>query len=157
CGVTQRMSSSAAKPELRPGSLIAGKFKLQKQLGRGAAGVVWSAVNVATSRQVALKLLLRPEPKARERLLREAKAAGALKHPNIVDVYDVIVADDGSPALVLEFLEGHTLQQLITERAPLPQIEAAAIGRDVARGLAIAHASGIVHRDLKPANIFLHS
>ena len=150
------MSPQAAKTELRPGSLISGKYRLQRQLGRGASGAVWSAVNVATSRKVALKVLLRPEPKARERLLREAKAAGALKHPNVVDVYDVIVADDGSPALVLEFLEGQTLEQLIAERAPLPELEVAAIARDVARALGVAHASGIVHRDLKPANIFLH-
>jgi len=136
--------------------MVAGKYKLQRQLGRGAWGVVWAAVNVTTSRVVALKLLLRPEPRARERLLREARAAGALKHPNVLDVYDVVTAEDGSPALVLELLEGQTLKELIHERAPLPQGEVAAIGRDVARGLAIAHASGIVHRDLKPANIFLH-
>ncbi len=150
------MPSQASKTELRAGSLLAGKYKLQRQLGRGASGAVWAAINVATSRQVALKVLLRPEPKARERLLREARAAGALKHPNVVDVYDVILAEDGSPALVLEFLEGQTLEQLIFERSPLPPVEVAAIGRDVSRALAVAHASGIVHRDLKPANIFLH-
>ncbi|MFO0592287.1 MAG: protein kinase [Polyangiaceae bacterium] len=150
------MPSQASKTELRAGSMIGGKYKLQRQIGRGASGAVWSAVNVATSRQVALKVLIRPEPKARERLLREARAAGALKHPNVVDVYDVIVAEDGSPALVLEFLEGMSLEQLIFERAPLPPIEVGMIGRDVARALAVAHASGIVHRDLKPANIFLH-
>jgi serine/threonine protein kinase len=147
---------SHGKREYRPGAVLAGKYKLQRQLGRGAAGMVWAAVNVTTSRQVALKLLLNPEPKAKERLLREARAAGALKHPNVVDVYDVIVTEDGSPGLVLELLEGQSLQDLITERAPLPPAEAAAIARDVARALTIAHASGIVHRDLKPANIFLH-
>ncbi len=150
------MPPQASKTELRAGSLLSGKYKLQRQLGRGASGAVWAAINVTTSRQVALKVLLRPEPKARERLLREARAAGALKHPNVVDVYDVIVAEDGSPALVLEFLEGQTLEQLILERAPLPPVEVASIARDVARALAVAHASGIVHRDLKPANIFLH-
>ena len=136
--------------------MLAGKYELEKQLGRGAAGAVWAAVNVVTKRRVALKVLLDPEPRAAERLLREARAAGALKHPNVVDVYDVIVAEDGSPVLVLELLCGQTLEDLIRERAPMAQHEVAPIGRDVARALAVAHASGIVHRDLKPANIFLH-
>jgi serine/threonine protein kinase len=150
------MPSRPSKREYRSGTVLAGKFKLQRQLGRGAMGMVWSAINIATSRQVALKLLLNPDPKSKERLQREARAAGALKHPNVVDVYDVIETEDGSPVLVLEMLEGQTLQQVMSERAPLPQKEVAAIGRDIARALAVAHASGIVHRDLKPANIFLH-
>ncbi|MEZ4293679.1 MAG: protein kinase [Polyangiaceae bacterium] len=150
------MPPSPANPPLKPGALVAGKYRLQKLLGRGAAGVVWSAINVTTSRKVALKLLIKPEPKLCERLLREARAAGALHHPNVIDIYDVTELSDGSPVLVLELLEGQTLQQLIDERAPLPSREVASIGRDVARALAVAHASGIVHRDLKPANIFLH-
>ena len=150
------MPPPLAKSQLRPGALLAGKYRLLQMLGRGASGVVWSALNTTTSRKVALKLLLKPDPKQRERLLREARAAGALHHPNVVDVYDVTSLDDGSPVLVLELLEGQSLQQVVDERGPLPQREAAEICRDVARALAIAHASGIVHRDLKPANIFLH-
>lgn len=150
------MPVQPAKSPLKPGALLAGKYRLQKLLGRGAAGVVWSATNITTSRKVALKLLLRPEPKQRERLLREARAAGALHHPNVIDIYDVTELPDGNPVLVLELLEGQTLQQLMDERAPLPSREAAGIGRDVARALAVAHASGIVHRDLKPSNIFMH-
>lgn len=150
------MPPNPAKSPLKPGALLAGKYRLLKMLGRGAAGVVWAATNVATSRNVALKLLLRPEPRQRERLLREARAAGALHHPNVIDIYDVTELADGNPVLVLELLEGQTLQELIDERAPLPAREAAGIGRDVARALAVAHASGIVHRDLKPSNIFMH-
>ncbi|MBK8256139.1 MAG: protein kinase [Polyangiaceae bacterium] len=150
------MPPSPAKPSLVPGALVAGKYRLQNLLGRGAAGVVWSAVNVATSRKVALKLLIKPEPRQCERLLREARAAGALHHPNVIDIYDVTSLPDGSPVLVLELLQGQTLQEVIDARAPLATQEAASIGRDVARALSVAHASGIVHRDLKPANIFLH-
>ncbi len=145
-----------AKSALRPGALLAGKYRLSHLLGRGASGVVWSAVNTATSRRVALKLLLKPEPTQRERLLREARAAGSLEHPNVVDVYDVTSLDDGSPVLVLELLEGQSLQKLLDTRGPIPEREAAAIGRDIACALAVAHRRGIVHRDLKPANIFLH-
>lgn len=150
------MPPSPAKSTLAPGALVAGKYRLQSLLGRGAAGVVWSAVNVATSRKVALKLLIKPEPRQCERLLREARAAGALHHPNVIDIYDVTSLPDGSPVLVLELLQGQTLQEVIDARAPLGTKEAASIGRDVARALSVAHASGIVHRDLKPANIFLH-
>ena len=145
-----------AKSALRPGALLAGKYRLSHLLGRGASGVVWSAVNTSTSRRVALKLLLKPEPTQRERLLREARAAGSLEHPNVVDVYDVTSLDDGSPVLVLELLEGQSLQKLLDSRGPIPEREAATIGRDIACALAVAHRRGIVHRDLKPANIFLH-
>ena len=145
-----------AKSPLRPGALLAGKYRLSHLLGKGASGVVWSAINTATSRRVALKLLLKPEPTQRERLLREARAAGSLEHPNVVDVYDVTTLEDGSPVLVLELLEGQSLQKLLDTSGPIPWEEAAAIGRDIARALAVAHKRGIIHRDLKPANVFLH-
>ncbi|MEZ4295616.1 MAG: protein kinase [Polyangiaceae bacterium] len=136
--------------------LIGGKYLLQKQLGEGAMGVVWSAVNTATGGQVAIKLILRSEPELRARLLREAQACGAIRHKNVVQVYDVGTTDTGDPFLVMELLSGETLAALLARKRRLSPQEASKIARDVARALAAAHAGGIVHRDLKPANIFLH-
>lgn len=140
-----------------PGTLIAGKYRLIKQIGEGAMGVVWSAVNEGTSGEIALKLIWKPEPEYRVRLLREAKACGNVRHKNVIQIHDVGQTDGGDPFLVMELLSGGTLAELLERKRRLPPPEAAAIGRDIARGLAAAHAKGIVHRDLKPANIFLHN
>jgi serine/threonine protein kinase len=140
-----------------PGTLVAGKYRLIKPLGEGAMGVVWSAVNEVTSGEVALKLIWKPEPEYRVRLLREAKACGTVRHKNVIQIHDVGQTDGGDPFLVMELLTGETLADLLARKRRLPPPEAAAIGRDVARALAAAHAKGIVHRDLKPANIFLHN
>ena len=119
-------------------------------------GVVWAATNEATSREVALKLLVRSEPELRSRLLREALACGALKHPNIIDVYDIAQTDAGEPFLVMELLSGETLAQVLEARRRLDVPEAARVAQQVVRALDAAHALGIVYRDLKPANVFLH-
>ncbi|AGP34849.1 hypothetical protein SCE1572_10185 [Sorangium cellulosum So0157-2] len=120
-------------------------------------GVVWAAHNEATSREVALKLLVRPDPELRVRLLREARACGAVSHRNIVDIYDADETEQGDPFLVMPLLSGETLSSLLKRKRKLEVPEAARIGRDIARGLAAAHERGIVHRDLKPSNIFLHT
>ncbi|EYF00354.1 serine/threonine-protein kinase [Chondromyces apiculatus] len=138
------------------GTLLAGKYRLKRQLGEGAMGAVWAAVNEATSRDVAVKLIIRPEPEFRIRLQREAKALGALRHKNIIDVYDIEQSDKGDPFLVMQLLTGETLADLLVRKRRLEVPEAARIGRDIARALAVAHQVPIVHRDLKPANIFLH-
>ncbi|MBK8253064.1 MAG: protein kinase [Polyangiaceae bacterium] len=136
--------------------LIGGKYRLLKKLGEGAMGTVWSAVSTATGGQFAIKLIVRSEPELRARLLREAQACGAIRHKNVVQVYDVGTTDTGDPFLVMELLSGQTLASLLAARRRLPPEEACGIARDVARALAAAHAVPIVHRDLKPANIFLH-
>ena len=138
-------------------TLIGGKYRLLKQIGEGAMGVVSSAVNTSTGGQVAIKLILRSEPELRQRLLREAQACGAIRHKNVVQVYDVGMTESGDPFLVMELLHGETLAALLARKRRLAPHEACAIGRDVARALAAAHAVPIVHRDLKPANIFLHT
>ncbi|MGK3960948.1 serine/threonine-protein kinase [Sorangium sp. So ce118] len=135
---------------------IAGKYKLVEMIGEGAMGSVWSAINVATGREVALKRMIRAEPELRFRLEREARSCGALQHRNIVDVYDMVEAAAGEPFLVMQLLSGETLAELLARRRRVEPEIGAAIGRDVARGLAAAHALRIVHRDLKPSNIFLH-
>ncbi|WP_438000165.1 protein kinase [Sorangium sp. So ce185] len=140
-----------------PGTLVRGKYRLLRQIGEGAMGVVWAAHNEATSREVALKLLVRPDPELRVRLLREARACGAVSHRNIVDIYDADETEEGDPFLVMPLLSGETLSSLLKRKRKLDVPEAARIGRDIARGLAAAHERGIIHRDLKPSNIFLHT
>jgi serine/threonine-protein kinase len=151
------MSSSHVTTSLAQGTLVAGKYRLQRLLGEGAMGVVWSARNELTSGQVALKLILGPGPELRLRLLREAQACCQITHKNVIQIHDVGQMESGDPFLVMELLSGETLAELLARKRRLNQREAAVIGRDVARALSAAHEKGIVHRDLKPANIFLHN
>ncbi|WP_437782963.1 serine/threonine-protein kinase [Sorangium sp. So ce1097] len=150
----QSPSPPAAPP---PGALVCGKYRLLRRIGEGAMGVVWAAHNEATSREVALKLLVRPDPELRVRLLREARACGAVSHRNIVDIYDADETESGDPFLVMPLLSGETLSSLLKRRRKLDVPEASRIARDIARGLSAAHERGIIHRDLKPSNIFLHT
>jgi serine/threonine-protein kinase len=141
---------------LTPGTVLGDKYRLARQIGHGAMGVVWAAVNEATSREVAVKLIVGSTPDLRRRLLREARACGALKHPNVIDLYDVAQTAAGEPFLVMELLSGETLSQVLKRKRRLDSHEAAEIALDVARALEAAHTIGVVHRDLKPANVFLH-
>ncbi|XYI00426.1 protein kinase domain-containing protein [Sorangium sp. So ce1128] len=150
------MSPSKSSTLLASGVLIDRKYRLVRQIGEGAMGVVWSAVNVATAREVALKLIHRPEAEFRLRLQREARNCGALRHRNVIDIYDMGETEAGEPFLVMQLLTGETVAELLARRRKLEPGVAASIGRDVARGLAAAHAMHTIHRDLKPANIFLH-
>ncbi|WP_437691223.1 protein kinase domain-containing protein [Sorangium sp. So ce176] len=142
--------------QIAPGLVIAEKYKLVRRLGEGSMGVVWAALNLSTSREVALKLIHRPDPELRLRLQREGRNGGALRHRNVIDMYDMGETDFGEPFLVMQLLTGETLAELLQRRRRLDADVAASIGRDVARGLSAVHALHIVHRDLKPANIFLH-
>ncbi len=121
-------------------------------------GSVWAARNQLTDRDFAIKFLLPSLARSQESLQRffhEARACGQIKHPGIVEVYDMGQADDGSPYLVMELLEGEGLDRRIKEGGPIPPVEAAAWIAFIARGLEEAHVRGLIHRDLKPENIFL--
>lgn len=150
------MAISLFASRLVPGFLVAQRYRLTRQLGEGAMGAVWAAVDEVTTREVALKLLLRPDPEHKQRLSREARACGALKHKNIIDVFDIMETETGEPFLVMQLLSGETVAEVLARKRRLEPEEAAAIGRDVARACSAAHAIQIIHRDLKPANIFLH-
>lgn len=139
------------------GAIIVKRYRLSRQIGEGAMGVVWAAVHLPTGAEVALKLVVRPEPELRRRLLREARTWASMDHENLVALLDFGETGSGDPFLVTERLCGETLAGLLARRHTLSQQEAAAIGCDVARALVALHESGLVHRDLRPANIFLHS
>ena len=125
-----------------------------EKLGEGGMGVVYKAEDTKLERTVALKFLaqhLLNDDEAKERFLREAKAAAALDHPNICTVYEI--ADvDGKTFISMAFLKGETLEDRI-EKGPLSLKDALDIARQVSEGLQAAHAEGIFHRDIKPANI----
>lgn len=143
------------------GTTIDGKYRIENLLGVGGMGAVYRAVHLGTGRPVALKTIL-PDlvrhPEALERFRREARAAGRLRHPNIVDVTDfgVAVASGTEIAyLVMEHLEGRTLRDLMHEAGALPAGRTVDIVEQIALALGEAHAAGVVHRDLKPDNIWL--
>ncbi len=142
---------------MKPGSVLDGKYELRRRIGNGAMGALWEGLNTRTEREVAVKLLAsRGREEDRQRLLREARAGGRIRHPNVLDVYDVSETDDGSPFIVMELLSGETLAARL-EKGPLELGKALRTLRDVARGLGAAHKVGVVHRNLKPHNVFLHT
>src|SRR5581483_8560941 len=135
---------------------ILSRYELLEALGAGGMGVVYKAKDTRLHRMVALKFLTEAhtrEPEALKRFEREARAASALNHPNICTVYDV-GEHDNRPFLVLELLEGETLQARI-RRGPLTIDEVVDFGIQLCDSLDSAHQKGIIHRDIKPANIFL--
>ncbi len=131
-------------------SVIGGRYELRERLGSGAMSEVWLADDRKLERSVALKLLA-PHADNR-RFEREARAAAALSHPNIARIYEYGEAE-GRPYMALEFLPGGTLEERLRGGRPLPDQETERIARQLAAGLAHAHAHGLIHRDLKPANI----
>jgi len=143
---------------IRPGLIIGGKYRLEEEIGRGSMGTVYRAVHVTLGQRVAIKLISGehlPSTEARKRFSLEAKAAAKLRSRHVVQVYDDGETPEGNPYIVLEYLEGETLEQRLERAHDLPLADAVRIVGHVGRALARAHAQGIVHRDLKPANIFL--
>lgn len=139
------------------GRILAGRYALERVIGRGGMGFVFEAKHLAVGRQVAVKIL-RPDmarnAEAVTRFHREARAAASIGHPRIVEVFDFGHTDDGA-YLVMELLQGDDLAALIRAKGPLPVARAVALTRQIADGLRAAHARGIVHRDLKNGNVFV--
>jgi serine/threonine protein kinase len=141
------------------GTTIGGRYHLVRQLGDGGMGAVFKAADQVLRRFVAVKLLHKTtamNPAAVERFVREARSSAAIGHPNIIDVID-FGDDRGHPFLVMEYLKGQPLSQVIALEAPFRVSRAASIAAHALAGLAAAHARGILHRDLKPANLMLVS
>jgi serine/threonine-protein kinase len=143
---------------LEPGTVVDGRYRLTRLLGEGGMGSVWAAWHLRMRKEVAIKVI-RPDKAhdedLRRRFLREARAACRVRHPNIVDVHDVLELEGGAPAIVMDLLEGRSLRELLNLDGALDVVVAARILAPVTDALMTAHAAGVVHRDLKPDNIFL--
>jgi serine/threonine protein kinase len=140
------------------GTTIGGKYLVRAVLGRGGMGAVYEAQHMTIGRSVAVKVLHRKQMRKQESVKRfhhEARAAGAIGHPNICEVYDLGTLDDGRPYLVMERLVGKTLADRIREEGGLPFDDVIDILVQVLSGLVAAHGKGILHRDIKPENVFL--
>src|SRR3954469_11112286 len=136
---------------------LGGRYRMESLLGQGGMAQVFKGTDTVLGRPVAIKILApqyAKDPSFVERFRREAQSAAALNHPNIVGVYDT-GSDDNTHYIVMEYIEGRTLRDVIREEGPLLPERAAEIAGDVCAALAFAHSHGIVHRDVKPANIMM--
>ncbi|MDQ3403741.1 MAG: protein kinase [Actinomycetota bacterium] len=141
--------------------VVAGRYAIQGELGRGGMGVVWLAEDTTIGRHVAIKELHLPDGVAaderkvfEERVLREARTAGRLNDPAVVTVYDV-VQEAGATFIVMELIQAPTLSDVVRTRGALPQDQVARLAEQLLSALEAAHRAGIVHRDVKPSNIML--
>jgi eukaryotic-like serine/threonine-protein kinase len=145
----------------RPGTVVGGKFRIERVIAEGGMGLVVAATHLDLDQLVALKFFRAEVGADRrsllERFTREAKAAARLKSEHVARVFDVSVTDDGRPYMVIEYLEGQSLDRLLDENGPLDVARAVEYAAQACEGLAEAHARGIVHRDIKPSNLFLVS
>jgi hypothetical protein len=147
-----------APPSIKPGIVLAHTYRIEEPLGRGGMGEVFAARHLRTGRRYAVKTIL-AGPNADEGMIRrferEATAASALGHPNIVQVHDFNAEPGGLFYLVMDLLEGETLGARLDRGGPLAWPEAQRIALELASALAAAHAQGLLHRDIKPSNVFL--
>jgi outer membrane protein assembly factor BamB len=141
--------------------LVGGRYRLAQRIGSGGMGVVWLAMDEVLRRRVAVKELHhrwgsseQTVAAGRKRSLREARAAAALRHPNIVGVYDIVEHSD-RPWIVMEFVAGRSLSDVVADGGPLPVDRAVRIGLQLLAALQAAHAAGVTHRDVKPANVLV--
>jgi serine/threonine protein kinase/CheY-like chemotaxis protein len=159
------LAAKAAMPAPRlssviePGSILAGKYRLESKIGVGAFGAVFKATHLALANSVAVKVLqssMVPTQEALARFQREGVSACRIQHPNAVSILDFGVTDNGVAYLAMELLSGHSLAEEIQKRSPFSPRRCAEILTPLCEVLGEAHAAGIIHRDIKPANVFLH-
>ena len=140
------------------GQVLGGRYEIEERIGSGAMGEVYKAKHRLMKRQVAIKMM-HPQTisgaSALKRFQKEAEMASALNHPNVLTVHDFGVSDDGSPYLVMNFLEGKSLNEVIEHSGHLEVPRALHIFRQLCQGLGHAHEKGVIHRDLKPSNVML--
>jgi serine/threonine protein kinase len=140
------------------GTVVAGRYRIERVLGRGAMGVVVEAFDQLLKRKVALKLILpvhAADERLRGRFIREAESMSRLRTEHVAKVFEVGQLDDGALFLAMEYLEGESVEERIAASGPLPVGEVVDLILDALEAVAEAHAMGLVHRDLKPANLFL--
>ncbi|MEL6760095.1 MAG: serine/threonine-protein kinase [Myxococcota bacterium] len=136
------------------------RYEVRGILGHGAMGHVYLAWDPKLHREVALKVVaknLTRDAKGRQRFHREARAIAALKHPNIVEIYDYSGEDSSDLYLVMEKLDGDDLFNIMNDKGMAPEAAAAAVGHELCLALSVAHESGIIHRDIKPENVFMNA
>jgi serine/threonine protein kinase len=160
--LSSRMGSANAgrqdEHDPRVGRVIQDRYRIVRKIGEGGMGAVYEGEHLAIARRVAIKCLherIGRDEKLAARFHREARAATKIGHPNIIDVLDFGSMEDGTAFMVLEYLEGKNLEDLIDEEGPQPVGRVVRIVSSVCDALKAAHAQGIVHRDLKPENLFL--
>jgi serine/threonine-protein kinase len=144
--------------DVEAGKIFGGRYMARARVGTGGMARVYLAEDRKTGGVAALKILeksARGDKEPHERFFREAHAAAKIRHPNIVDIFDSGVHEDGTPYLAMEFLFGETLGQLLKRKGTLPSRHALVVVHNAAAGLEAAHRAGIIHRDVKPDNIFL--
>lgn len=134
--------------------ILGGKYQLEEPIGEGGMGSVWRAHQVALQRPVGVKFVKVDEPYMVERFLRETRLAACIRNPHVIDMFDFGTTPTGQPMLVMELLEGESLEDVLMRRS-LGVHEAVSIMAQVLVALEAVHAAGIVHADLKPANVFL--
>lgn len=152
--VTRAGGPVVAGPPRRFSSAFQERFEIQSTLGSGGMGVVYLATDKSLDRQVAIKFSHAQDPESLARFAREGRVLAQLRHPNLIQVYD-IGEEGGHPFLVIEVAEGQTLAERIASVGSLEPLEALGFAVQIASGLASAHAQGILHRDLKSANILI--
>jgi serine/threonine protein kinase len=140
------------------GTLIRGKYRILGRIGQGAMGVVYKALHVRFNELRAIKMMmteLTTNKEFRKRFEHEAVFARKLRHPNAVAVEDIDETDDGQPFIVMEYIDGQSLRNVMTSEGPLPAQRVSSVTKQVAAALDAAHQIGIVHRDIKPDNILI--
>jgi len=143
---------------LPAGALIGGRFKVERLIGRGGMGEVYAARHTTTGKEVALKLIHTAAGSGKEhvrRFMREARAATAIQHPNVIEVFDVFEDTDGTPVMVMELLKGEPFADFRERAGALELHQVSEVLLPAVRALQAAHDKGVVHRDLKPDNVFL--
>ena len=160
--VVEQTTQPAPRPEPPPdpmlNTMLDGKYRLERLLGKGAMGAVYAARHKIINKLVAIKVLNSgsDDPMLPVRFQQEAEAAARIKHPNIVAVND-FGEDGGTLYMVMDYVDGHSLRKLITQDVRLAPERVVDLGSQVCAAISVAHAAGIVHRDLKPENIMIET
>src|SRR5437870_2611048 len=143
---------------LQAGTVLAGRYRIERPLSRGGMGAVFEATQLGLDRPVAIKVLLPAlsrDVKAQERFRREARSAAALRHPNIIQIYDYGISEHG-PYIVMELVRGGSLRQIV-RTSQLAIERTVGLMEQICSAVAAAHDAGIIHRDLKPDNILIET